>query len=138
MNPPSEDVKTLLAAESSLGLIYGTNLYVGEIPDVGSKIVAPDRCVAVYDTPGFPPEANYEYERPNVQVRVRGNRGDYLGTHNLGQAIRNTLHGLANVTVSGARYVGIWCSSDLFFLGYDSKHRPTFAVNFRLHRTSSA
>lgn len=135
LNPTSFDIARMIEAESELELVYERDLFISEIPDVGS---VPDRAVGVFDTPGFAPEANYQYERPTVQVRVRGNRGDYLGTHTLGQAIRNLLNGTANVVLNGARYIGIWASSDVFFVSYDSKHRPIVTVNFRVHRTSEA
>lgn len=134
MNPSSVDIADMIEAETGLQLDRGTNLFVSELPDVGN---VPDRAVGVYDTGGFPSEVDYEYERPTVQVRVRGNRGDYLGTHTLAQAIRNLLSGTANVIVNGARYIGIWDMSDILFLGYDDRHRPLVTLNLRLHRTSA-
>lgn len=131
MNPPSVDVKDILAATSTLALVFGTDLFVSEMPH------SPDRCVCVYDTGGFEPEANFVYERPTVQVRVRGAKGQYVSAHSLAQAVRDTLHGLANYTTNGARYVGIWCESDILSLGYDDNHRPLLSINFRLHRSTA-
>ena len=131
MNPPSQDIKDILAASSSLALTFATDLFVSEIPDT------PDECVCVIDTGGFEPEANFNYERPTVQVRVRGAKGDYVNAHNLAQSVRDELHGLANHTINAARYIGIWCESDIMSLGYDKNHRPMLSVNFRIHRTEA-
>lgn len=131
MNSPAFDIKDILAATSSLALTFATDLFVSEIPD------APDECVCVFDTGGYEPEANFNYERPTVQVRVRGPKGDYVTAHNLAQAIRDTLHGLANHTINSARYIGIWCQSDIMSLGYDKNQRPMLSVNFRIHRTEA-
>lgn len=131
MNSPAVDIKSILAATSSLALTFGTDLFVSEMPDT------PDECVCVYDTGGYPPEANFNYERPTVQVRVRGSKGAYVAAHSLTQDVRDTLHALTNQTVNGARYIGIWCESDVLSLGYDNNHRPMLSVNFRIHRTEA-
>ena len=131
MNAPSHDIQDILVATSSLALTFATDLFVSEMPDT------PDECVCVYATGGFEPEANFVYERPTVQIRVRGSRGAYVAAHNLTQSIRDALHGLANHTINGARYIGIWCESDILSLGYDKNHRPMLSVNFRIHRTEA-
>lgn len=134
MNSPAVDISDILAATSSLALTFATDLFVSEMPDTSDT---PDECVCVYDTGGFEPEAGFNYERPTVQVRVRGPKGDYETAHNLAQSIRDELHGLANHTINGARYIGIWCMSDIMSLGYDKNHRPMLSVNFRIHRTEA-
>ena len=131
MNSPAFDIKDILAATSSLALTFATDLFISEMPDI------PDECVCVYDTGGYEPEANFVYERPTVQVLVRGSKGDYVTAHNLTQSIRDVLHGLANHTINAARYIGIWCESDIMSLGYDKNHRPMLSVNFRIHRTEA-
>lgn len=112
-----------------MALTFGTDLFVSEMPET------PDECVCVYDTGGYEPEANFNYERPTVQVRVRGSKGAYVAAYTLTQDIRDALHALANHTINSARYIGIWCESDILPLGYDNNHRPMLSVNFRIHRT---
>lgn len=129
MQAPSVDIADILAATSSLALTFRTDLFVSEMP------ATPDECVCVYDTGGFEPEANFVYERPTVQVIIRGAKDAYVATHNLAQGIRDVLHALANYTINSARYIGIWCQSDIMSLGYDKNHRPMLSVNFRIHRT---
>lgn len=131
MNPPSEDIKDILAGTSSLALTFGTDLFVSEMP------AEPNECVCLYDTGGEDPDPEYDYERPTVQVRVRGARGEYKAAHELAQAIRNILNGEHNYTINGARYIGIWGVGDILFVGYDDNHRPLVTVNFRIHRTNA-
>lgn len=139
MNAPSEDIKDLLNDDSDLGLTFGTDLFVSDMPDT------PDACVCIYDSGGYDPDVHIQYERPTVQVRIRGGRGPgaYQAAHEQAQEIRDFLIGLwaggaAAMTVNGARYVGIWCVGDVNALGYDENHRPEMTVNFRLHRTAAS
>jgi hypothetical protein len=132
MNAPSVDIKTILEANSSLGLALGTNLFISEMP------IEPNECAVIYDTGGYDPEADYNYERPTIQIRIRGNKGEYVDANTLAQDIRDELHGTVNETIDGARYVGIWCEGDVNFIAYDDNQRPEFSVNFRIHRTSTS
>lgn len=131
MNPPSEDIKDILAGISSLALIFGTDLHVAELPK------EPDQCVAIYDSGGYEPQAGYNYERPTIQIMVRGEPGGYCVAQMLAQNCRDELHGLANYTINAARYIGIWCEADVTFVGFDENRRPSFSVNFRIHRTNA-
>jgi hypothetical protein len=131
MNAPSVDIKDLIEGTSALGLTFAADLFVSEMPPT------PDECVSVHDTGGYGAEVDYTYERPTVQVRVRGGKGEYEVAHAIAQDIRDALNGQANVSLNGARYVGIWCEGDVMSLGYDDNHRPLFTVNFRLHRTDA-
>ena len=131
MNAPSLDIKDYLDGESSLGLAFGTDLFISEMPPV------PDSCVCVYDTGGENPNPDYNYEKPTIQVRIRGAKGKYLDAYNLAQDIRDFLNGKHNEEINGARYIVILCEGDIFFVGYDDNHRPLLTVNFRLHRTNA-
>lgn len=131
MQPPSEDIKDYLEGVSSLALTYGTDLFISEIPK------EPDNCVCIFDTGGYDPEAQYIYQRPTIQVRVRGAKGEYLAAHEQAQAIRDELHGLHNETINGVRYVGIWQEGDIISVGQDDNKRPNVTMNFRIHRTTA-
>jgi len=130
MNATSEDIKDMLEDESSLGLIFATNLFVGREP------VEPDTCVTIFDTYGFPPlltlSGNGGYYYPSVQIRVRGN--DYLTGWNLIQDIRTVLHGKAGETWNATLYTVIYCSSGPALLDWDENNRPRFIINFNLQR----
>jgi hypothetical protein len=130
LNPPSEDVKDMLAANSILQLTFADDLFIGLMPD------QPDACVAVYDGPGEKAEPSYRYERPHVQVMVRGDQGKYRVAHIRAQTIRDALNGVQEETWGGARYIGVWALGDVISLGLDELRRPRCSINFRLHRTS--
>lgn len=130
MNPPSEDAKDMLEAESSLGLEFGTNLFIGEVPE------GPDELVALFDPPGQDEEANYVYERPSLQARIRGEKGAYQAAYALAESVKNLLKTVSNDTWNSTRYVQIWVQGTINWLGYDKNHRPEFSVNFRIHRTT--
>jgi len=131
VNAPSHDIKDLLAAASSLALTFGTDLFVSEMP------TTPDQCVCIYDTGGFDPEANFRYDRPTTQVRVRGDKGELVAAYALMEDIRNVLHGTTNETVNSTRYIAIWQQGDIFNLPHDDNHRPILTANFRMHRTNA-
>jgi hypothetical protein len=132
LNPPSEDIKDYLDGDSDLGLTFAVDLFISEMP------ASPDACVCVSDAPGMSPEVDFTYERPMVQVMVRGAKDGYRAAHMLAQTIRDKLNGLHDYEVNGARYIGVWAEGDLIPLGYDDNHRPQVAVNFRLHRTTGS
>ncbi len=131
MNPSSFDIKDLLDADSGVGLTFPTDLFVSEMPK------EPDKCAAVFDTGGYDAMSNYDYKRPTVQVRVRGDKGGYLAAHALAQSIFDLLHGSDNQTVNSTRYIGIWAEGDIMFIGYDDNRRPLLSMNFRIHRAAS-
>lgn len=131
MNAPSEDIKDILEGISSLALTYATDIFIGGLE------ATPDQQVAILDTGGFEPASGFVYEYPTVQIRVRGNKGQYTAAHELAQSIRDELHALTDETVNSCRYIAIWCMSDVMFLGWDDNHRPDFSVNFRIHRTQA-
>lgn len=130
VNPPSKDIKDMLEANSALALTFNTDLYYAEMPD------SPDACVCIYDSGGMPPDPHQTYERPTVQVRIRGTKNGYDAAHLRGQAIRDLLNGSYEETWNAARYIGIWATTDVMFIYFDDNSRPVFSVNFRIHRTN--
>ncbi len=130
MKSPAEDIKDVLES-SAVGIgTFGTDLFVSKEPS------EPDACTTIYDTPGQEPEAGYRYDRPGVQVRVRGTAGGYQAAYAKIEDVKEALHGLGDETWNGTRYVGIWATGDPNFLGYDDNGRPIFTINFRVHRTA--
>lgn len=130
MNPPSKDICSILAA-ASLGLTFGTNMFVGLEPD------SPDTCVTVFDTPGYPPELTLNPEdsnfyRPSVQVRVRA--AGYATAYELAKDIMVELHGMNHEEWGSMTYEAIKCSQEPFLLDYDTKNRPRFVANFDIQR----
>jgi len=132
MNATSEDIKDMLEAESSLGLSYGTNLFIGLEPST------PIDCVVVFDIPGFPPQLTLDgedsnnYEYPSIQIRVRNSK--YMDGLDLAQQIMTSLHGRAQETWNGALYSIIYCSSGPALLDWDDNRHPRFIINFNIQR----
>lgn len=133
MNAPSEDIKDILAAESSLGLTFATDLFYGREPDgAGYK-----NTVTIFDTSGRPPALTLEEEGAgldycSVQIRVRNT--DYDVGWVLIQDIRDALHGRAQETWNGTLYTVIYCLSGPALLDWDENNRVRFIVNFNMIR----
>ena len=132
MNPTTEDIKDMLE-DSSVGvgsLVFATNLFIGTMPEL------PDLCVGLYDTGGLGgDEAQSGTWYPTFQVRVRGAVGGYQAGYELAQSIRDALHQLTNQTFNGTRYIYIFASGDILYIGKDDKDRPLFSINFRTAKT---
>jgi hypothetical protein len=130
MNASSVDIKDMLEAESTLGLVFGTNLFVGKEPAKSHN------SVTIYDTTAFPPELALEgatgYEYPSIQIRVRND--NYLSGWDFITVITNFLHGKKQETINTTLYSLIACSSGPALLDYDEQNRPRFIVNFNIQR----
>lgn len=130
MNVTSEDIKDMLEAESSLGLTFGTDLFIGKEPAL------PNDCVTIFDTPGGPPQLTLtpgeDYYYPSVQIRVRSNV--YLTAANLIHDIKVALHGRGHEVWNGTTYELIACSIEPFLLGWDEKDRAWFVTTFKIQR----
>ena len=129
MNAPAEDIKDMLEAESSLGLTFQTDLFIGREP---SK---PDNSVTIFDTSGYPPMLTLgndsQYYYPSVQIRVR-NR-DYQDGYALISSIVALLHGKHNEVWNNTYYSVIACSSEPFLLDWQ-EHYARFVCNFNIQR----
>lgn len=130
MNAPSVDIKDMLEAESSLGLTFATDLFIGQEPNT------PDDTVTIFDTVGFPDQltldATEKYEYPSVQIRVRNN--DYIAGWNLINEIRDSLHGRGQETWNGTLYTVIIAMGGPALLDWDDSSRARFIINFNLQR----
>jgi len=130
MNPASEDIKDMLEAESGLGLVFPTNLFIGREPST------PIDAVTIFDTPGAPPQLTFNktevLERPSIQIRVRNN--DYLVGWALANDIKTFLHGKSEETWNGTVYLLVKCVNTPFLLGTGKKGDAWFVTNFELQR----
>ena len=132
MNSPAEDIKDFLV-DAIIGT-FNTDLYTVLEPEEHNN---DNPIMTVYDSGGFDPEAAYEYDRPTVQIRVRGAAGGYVAAYTKAQAIKAELNGKNNETKNGARYVGIWQQGEILSLGMDESNRPILTLNFRIHRVTA-
>lgn len=131
MNPTSEDIATMLNAESSLGLTLATDLFFAQIPP------KPADCVAVFDSPGAPPQLTYkkatsDYYYSGVTVQVRNT--SYGGAYDLAFQIMEFLHGESNITIGSTLYTLIKAVNDPQLLHYDEGDRPIMFINFDVQR----
>lgn len=130
MNSTSEDVKDMLEAISSLGLVLTDNLFIGKEPST------PKNCVTIFDGYGFAPQLTLagqgeKYEYPSIQIRVRNS--DYMIGWNHANDIKDALHGTKG-TWNGTLYTVIYCSSGPALLDFDENGNSRFIINFNLQR----
>jgi hypothetical protein len=132
MNPPSLDIRQILAAESSItGSVSPVTptFFYENLPD------EEDVAVLVTDSGGFDPLAlEVVYDKPTVQVLVRAK--SYSQGYSLIKACASFLHKKTDETINSTRYIAIWQMSDIISLGTDDSKRNLLSVNFRIHRTA--
>jgi len=129
MNASSIDIKDMLITDTTLGLTFAGNLFIGKEP------AKPDNTVTIYDTPGFPPMIGLEtkgYEYPSIQIRVRNTT--YNGGWVLIEKIKNALHARAQEICNGTLYSVIYVSSGPALLDWDDNGNVRFIINFNLQR----
>jgi len=134
MNAPSVDIKTLLDGESSFGLTFATNLFVGREPEL------PDEVTTIFDTPGRGPElfiSNDGFKWEHVAFQIRYRDRDYRDGYARAEAIGDYLHGRAHEDIGGTRYELIQSAGSLTLLDWDDNERVRFVQNFTAIRKSS-
>ncbi len=125
-------MKDLLESSAAgLGLVFNADLFVSDFPP---EDISQANIVSLYDTGGEAPDSNMTYERSTFQVRVRNS--DYDTGYDLAKDIMRYLNVQEDVDVDESRYIGVWATSDIFFVGRDDKRRTILTVNFRAHRTT--
>lgn len=132
MNIPSVDIKDILVAEISLGLVFANNLFIGHEPE------AEITCATIYDTPGYPCDTDMDgangYECPSVEILVRSS--SYIEAYTLADNIKNFLHGKHHVIINDSEYQIMNCMTPPFMLNRDENDRVRFAINLDLQRSS--
>jgi len=136
MQAPSVDIADILESSAvgagTIKASSGWSIHVSIIPDDSNT---PDTVIGLFDYGGGQPIANYTYDYPQVQVRIRGAKAGYQVAWAKANEVKEALHGLTNETWNSTRYIQILCTSDIMFIGYDKNHRPMFSINFSIHRT---
>jgi len=132
-NSVCNDIASMLVAESSLDLIFGTNLHIHREP------TKPDNTVTVFETPGMPPigllnsnEDTKHYERPSIQIRIRNKSAD-VG-FDLAYTIQKILHARTQETWGSYLYTVIYASSSPMLLDWDEVNRVRIVLNFNIQR----
>lgn len=128
MTSPADEFAEMLQTygHGTIASSVGWNIAVGR--ENGEQ----NTVITCYDTGAFS-DADPRYMRdfPTVQIRVRGNVGDYAGAFLKQEQIKETLIGRTAESVGTALYVGIYLLSDILSLGYDDNNRPIIVSNWR-------
>lgn len=128
MNAPSDDIVTILEG-AGLG-VAGTSLFSGNLPDT-KKVLA----IGVIDTGGFDSEYSIDIEKPTVQIKVRGPK--FVDVYSKVRAIGVQIMQATDVIIGTTRYIHILQNGQPMNLGIDEDNRYTYALNFRMERTST-
>jgi len=89
-NMPSQDIADMLV-DDAVGAKADTIWINKEPSDAALKV--PDAFLIIYDTGGFDPEATGKnFDKPTVNIRVKGISGDYAGAQTMVQAVKASLH----------------------------------------------
>lgn len=126
MNAASVDIKYLLEQES----VLTDPIHIGLEPP------EPNNVITIYDTSGFGPMLTLDrletMGNPSIQIRVRNT--SYLQCKEVCSVIEGILHGRGQEIVNSAYYSLIKSMNDAVPLGFDTKQRMRFVLNFNIQR----
>ena len=128
MQTPSEMIRGILVTEG-IGVFAATSgwgIFISKEP------LVPDTTITVYDTGGISANPAYLLDFPTIQVRIRGNTGEYLEAYQKIRQVKDTLLGISSQVLNGDTLRSITCLGDIFSLGYDENSRPLLTLNFSL------
>lgn len=130
MNFATEDIKDMLENDSSLGLSFGSNLWIGRTPK------SADNSVTLFDYEGWAPEPTLDigefFYNSSVQIQVR-NR-DYVAGLTLARNIMDHLHLRAQEVWNGTLYTYIQAAGEPAFLSWDENGNVIFIINLNIKR----
>lgn len=120
-----DDIATYLQQQGA-GTV-GTDIFKGFLPD------QPDNCIGLFEYAGSPTEltmgtGDAVLERPGLQVRARNK--SYSAARSKLDEVVTALHGLANETLGGKRYLLIRANQSPESIGMDASNRNELVVNF--------
>lgn len=121
---------------SASGYCTSSNTFVGIVRDAREPAI-PHKSVWILEIAGPQPHRfmdgnskNYRYV--DVQVRIRGNPGDYADAHDLANRVWNGLQGATTITTN---YVAIRATTSAPMpMGYSEKDEPEFSLRFRVEK----
>lgn len=132
MTSPARDIVTLLSG--TLGLVGGSNLFYGQLPEEDTVKGIPHLAVAVIDTGGVFSNPRWNRDEITIQVVIRSALNDYDSGYNLAYSIKDSLLGLDPVTINGSLYSLGVLEGDINGLGFDTSGRARFTCRFRVVR----
>lgn len=131
-----DDLAQVFLPAAGLGLIFGTNLYAGLMPD------HPDVASTLFEYPGAKPEYVMGAANPlpaiaHPRVQVVSRNPDYQAGRDVIEQIVRTLEAVCNQTINGTYYERIERLQDPFLMHRDTSRRCFFACNVDVARTPS-
>mgnify|MGYP003150337459 CR=1 FL=1 len=121
-----DDLATRIA--TTISGTVGTDVFKSTLPPL------PDACVAVMETGGIAPTralgtAGVQYERPGVQILVRGAPSDYETARSTAQTVFEDLATIETEDLSGTRYYMSENLQEPFPINMDEQDRPMIGFN---------
>ena len=115
----------------------GTNIFKSTMPP------SPDAAVALYETGGLAPENRFgtkgiEWERPAVQIIVRGAPNDYATARATIQTIYESIAEIETEELSGTKNFLSDPQQNPFALNVDEQQRPSVAFNVILTKDKNS
>ncbi len=129
MASPAISIKDMLIDDGVGAVVASGNAWTIR---VGQMTEDADEMLAVFDTPGAPPNPLWLLDFPTVQVMIRGAIDGYDAAWTKGRNVKDALLGRAPEVKNSDSFDAINGLGDLMFLRYDTKNRPLFSVNFNL------
>jgi hypothetical protein len=137
------DVRTFLCSGASIAGVSTGNCFVGPVRKAGGYV--PGKSVFVKEYGGMEPSPYMDatrktYRSFDVQVMVRGDVNQYVGTRALADSVWHKMDRASAATVSTASttYVRIVCAQSApIYVGQDDQERDLFSVNVRLEAITS-
>lgn len=135
---PDTDLATWIAADATLGLTLGTNLFTGPTRSQGDGIPKVAAFVLAYGgnpTLPFLDGSAEEWCVSTVQVTLRSSKDDFAGGLDLARAVRNRVHRHPPAGYAEVRVV----TPEPLYLGQDESGAHLHALNVEMtHRRSFA
>lgn len=126
MSSPAQQVRSRL-------ITLGVGSNGGTWPIFVSQLTtAPDAQLAVYDTPGPPPNPKWLLDYPTVMIHVRGDIDGYDAAIAKAKDIKDALLGTDPIVIDGDRWDSVTMNGDINFLAYDDNKRPLISMNLGL------
>jgi len=136
MNAAIEDISSMLLAETTLGLVFGTSLHLYKEP------AQPHNTVTLFETTGMPPivtlgsnKDTKHYEKPSIQIRVRNSSA--ADAYALAYEIQKRLQARAQETWGDYFYSVVYAVGNPFELDWDLNNRIRVVLNFNIQRRLS-